>query len=305
MKEVFSQFSNSNGVFGNSQDNWELGNTIEDLGNEHENFKFDENQTNYMEDVLDSEGIANIKDIESSNLKELIDAIDMRVKSLKPQLSTKVHMDHFGRDSDVWKEFRSYLEPKYLEAPSDKVQQEQIASSMCEIDGIQYENWVNQTMEGKVALLNELEQKIAMIAHRPAANIRSEQMEADLFGYQLNGDIAINESMLEVSGADPAILDKMLETLIHEGRHAYQHYNVEERMVHQSEAQVESWRENFEQIGYADGEPIRIPIIGNFTYTNEGLAQIGARLYYYQPVEIDARVFAADTMSTYHKHLNA
>ena len=63
-------------------------------------------------------------------------------------------------------------------------------------------------------------------------------MEASLFGYQLNGYIAINESMFELPGTNPAILDKILETLIHEGLHAYQHYNVEEHVVHQSETQV-------------------------------------------------------------------
>lgn len=36
-----------------------------------------------------------------------------------------------------------------------------------------------------------------------------------------------------------------IDTVVHEGRHAYQHYNVEVRTVHESDAEVASWRENF------------------------------------------------------------
>lgn len=285
----------------------ELGNPLEDFSAGEDWYRFDENEGRYMEDTLYSEGITDTQDFASANLEDLVDAVDKRASSLKPELKSKLNMGYFGKESDVWKEFRSFLEPKYLEAPSDKVQQEQIASAMYEMEDLRHENWTDLSLKGKVKLLNELEQKIAAIEHRPASNIRSEQMEPDLMGYQLDGDIALNESVLELSDVKPEIRERVFETLLHEGRHAYQHYNVEERMVHQSAAEVETWRENMQVPGleYASGEPVRIPLFGNFTYTNEGLAQIGARLYYYQPLEIDARVFAADAMSEYRKKLNA
>ncbi len=301
MNKLYNIF-NANGVGGSS----EIGTSLENFGNDIEGYKLDENQTNYIEDTLRSEGISNAQDFDGVNMEDLVDAVDKRTKSIVLDLPSKVHMGYFGKESDVWKEFRSRLEPKYLEAPSDKVQQERIAATMCDMEELRFENWTNLSMESKVEKLNLLEKKIAMIEHRPATTIRTEVMEDGLFGYQLNGDIAINEKLLMTTNLNPEALDKMLETFIHEGRHAYQQYNVEERIVHQSKAQVESWRENFEEIGYWDGgEPIRIPIIGSLTYTDQGLAKLGARLYYYQPVEIDARVFATDTMSAYHKHLNA
>jgi len=281
----------------------ELGKPLEEsFGNE--DYSFDEYQANLLEDVLPSEGVQTIEDLKKANVQELVEAVDKKVKSLKPNLPTKVNMSFFGEESDVWKEFRQLLEPQYLEAPSDKMQKEQIAAAMCEMDELRYENWTKLSIKGKVEVLNVLENKIAAIEHRPAAEIRAEKMDPDLNGYQLDGGVALNEDRLLRSDESPEVLQGVLETLIHEGRHMYQHYNVEVRQVHESGAEVGSWRENFEELGYASGDPIYFHVLG-FNYTNEGLAHLGARLYYYQPVEIDARVFAADAMSEYRNKLIA
>lgn len=281
----------------------ELGKPLEEsFGNE--GYSFDEYQTNILEDVLPSEGVQNVEDLKKANVQELVEAVDKKVKSLKPNLPTKVNMSYFGEESDVWKEFRQLLEPQYLEAPSDKMQKEQIAAAMCEMNELRYDNWTKLSIKGKVEVLNALEKKIAAIEHRPAAEIRVEKMDPDLNGYQLDGGVALNEDRLLKSDDSPEVLQGVLETLIHEGRHMYQHYNVEVRQVHESGAEVGSWRENFEELGYASGDPIYFHVLG-FNYTNEGLAHLGARLYYYQPVEIDARVFAADAMSEYRNKLIA
>ena len=281
----------------------ELGNPLrESFGNE--GYSFDEFQTGLLEDVLPSEGIQTVDDLKKASVQELVDAVDKKVKSLKPDLPTKVHLSYFGEESDVWKEFRQLLEPQYLEAPSDKMQKEQIAAAMYEMDELRFENWTKLSLKGKVEVLNALEKKIASIEHRPAAEIRAEKMDPDLNGYQLDGGVALNEDRLLRSDESPEVLQGVLETLIHEGRHMYQHYNVEVRQVHESGAEVGSWRENFEELGYASGDPIYFHVLG-FNYTNEGLAHLGARLYYYQPVEIDARVFAADAMSEYRNKIIA
>lgn len=281
----------------------ELGKPFEGaFGNE--DYSFDGYQTNILEDVLPSEGVQTIEDLKKANVQELVEAVDKKVKSLKPNLPTKVNMSYFGEESDVWKEFRQLLEPQYLEAPSDKMQKEQIAAAMYEMDELRYENWTKLSIKGKVEVLQALEKKIAAIEHRPAAEIRAEKMDPDLNGYQLDGGVALNEDRLLRSDESPEVLQGVLETLIHEGRHMYQHYNVEVRQVHESGAEVGSWRENFEELGYASGDPIYFHVLG-FNYTNEGLAHLGARLYYYQPVEIDARVFAADAMSEYRNKLIA
>lgn len=281
----------------------ELGKPLEGaFGNE--DYSFDEYQTDLLENVLPSEGVQTIEDLKKANVQELVEAVDKKVKSLKPNLPTKVNMSYFGGESDVWKEFRLLLEPQYLEAPSDKIQKEQIAAAMCEMDELRYENWTKLSIKGKVEVLNALEKKIAAIEHRPAAEIRAEKMDPDLNGYQLKGGIALNEDRLLRSDESPEVLQGVLETLIHEGRHMYQNYNVEVRQVHESGAEVSSWRENFEELGYASGDPIYFHVLG-FNYTNEGLAHLGSRLYYYQPVEIDARTFADDVISEYCNKLNA
>jgi len=281
----------------------ELGNPLgESFSNE--GYSFDEYQTDLLEDVLPSEGVQTIEDLKKANVQELVEAIDKKVKSLKPNLPTKVNMNYFGQESDVWKEFRKLLEPQYLEAPPDKMQKEQIAAAMSEMDELRYDNWTKLSLKGKVEVLNALEKKIAAIEHRPAAEIRAEKMDPDLNGYQLDGGVALNEERLLRSDESPEVLKGVLGTLIHEGRHMYQHYNVEVRQVHESKAEVGSWRENFEELGYANGEPIYFHILG-FNYTNEGLAHLGARLYYFQPVETDARTFADDVISEYCNKLNA
>lgn len=269
-----------------------------------EDYSFDEYQTSLLEDVLPSEGVQNVEDLKRANVQDLLEAVDKKVKTLKPNLPTKVNMSYFGEESDVWKEFRHLLEPQYLEAPSDKMQKEQIATAMYEMDELRYENWTKLSIKGKVEVLQALEKKIAAIEHRPAAEIRAEKMDPNLNGYQLDGGVALNEDRLLRSDESPEVLQGVLETVIHEGRHMYQHYNVEVRQVHESGAEVSSWRENFEELGYASGDPIYFHVLG-FNYTNDGLAHLGARLYYYQPVEIDARVFAADAMSEYRNKLIA
>lgn len=281
----------------------ELGHPLsESLDNE--GYSFDENQSNLLEDVLPSEGIQTVEDLNRANVYELVDAIDKKVNLLKPNLPTKVNLSYFGKESEVWEQFRHRLEPQFLEAPSDKMQKELIAETMFEMEELRYENWTNLSLKGKMEVLNALEGKIASIEHRPAVEVRAEQMEPNLYGYQNEKGIALNEDRIIMSDQSPKLFQDVLETLIHEGRHQYQDYNVHSRQVHESTAEVDSWRENFEELGYASGEPIYFHVLG-FSYTNEGLASIGSRLYHYQPVEIDARVFAADTMTEYRNKLNA
>ena len=112
-------FERTNGV-------GELGNPLnESFGDEK--YSFDANQSDFLEETLFSEGIQSVEDFDKADVNELLSAIDEKVKSLKPELPTKVNMSRFGKESDVWDAFRHRLEPQYLEAPSDKIQQEQIA----------------------------------------------------------------------------------------------------------------------------------------------------------------------------------
>lgn len=241
------------------------------------------------------------------NRDAVIETYDRAIKQIRPDLKTAANLSPMKSYNQVWNDFiNNYLESPYIESISDKQQVELISDYMVDVEDIRYENWKDLSLNQQIEVLNNMEQHIAKIEHRPPTMISTEYMDrAEVFGYQLGDDIVINTSYMEIASKDPAMLDQLLDTLIHEGRHRYQHYNVEERLVHESPAEVETWRENFEVLGYADGTPVTIQIAGPFEYTDEYLSYVGARLYYYQPVEIDARDFAKDVMIEYRKKMEA
>ena len=57
-------------------------------------------------------------------------------------------------------------------------------------------------------------------------------------------DITINSNML--GSNNPHVLREILDTIIHEGRHAYQDYNVNVCEIHPRHAEVVSWSETME-----------------------------------------------------------
>ena len=172
----------------------------------------------------------------------------------------------------------------------------EIATEIENMDGLRYENWTTLSEEQKLELLNDVEQTQARIEHRDAMTVELEDMPMDYFGYQdsNNNRIVLNRS--HILSDNPFLHRESIDTIVHEGRHAYQHYNVEVRTIHESEAEVESWRRNFSNTEYgyyqARGQKIYIPL-------EDGSVEemSDRRLYEYQPVEIDARNFASDVMS--------
>ncbi len=169
-----------------------------------------------------------------------------------------------------------------------------IADYIETVSEFRYENWSKLDLEQRKLALNRVEQDIAAIEHRPALRVDIEHMEPRRLGYQSSyyNKIALND--IYVSSNDPNMFRKVLETIIHEGRHAYQHYNVDVKMIHESGSEVNTWRENFYDPRYryyqSTGQKIMIPLDGSYQ-------NVEFRLYYYQPVEIDARNFTNDVLS--------
>ena len=75
----------------------------------------------------------------------------------------------------------------------------------------------------------------------------------------------------------------MINTVVHEGRHAYQDYNIHVCEVHPRHSEVVSWAETM-------GD-------GKWQYWGDCSTELGQRLYEQQSVEIDARNFANDVVS--------
>ena len=240
-----------------------------------------------------------------ANMDLVIETYDKTMRQIQPNLKSAISLSPMKTYNSSWSFFiENYLESPYLEAFSDKQQIEMISDYMTGIEDIRYENWKDLTLEKRLEILNEMEQKIANIEHRPPAHISAKVLKDNVYGYQTNDSIVINTKLLEKSINSPKGLDELLDTLIHEGRHRYQQYNVEERLVHESPAAVQTWRENFKDLGYADGAPVHIIEFGPLgLFTNKRLKQTGYRLYYYQPVEVDARNFAKDVMYKYRQKM--
>lgn len=240
-----------------------------------------------------------------ANRDLVIETYDKTMRLIQPDLKSAVNLSPMKTYNSFWSSFvENYLESPYLEAFSDKQQIEMISDYMTGIEDIRYENWKDLTLEKRLKILNEMEQTIAKIEHRPAATIYTKSLDERTYGYQSNDSIIINTKNVEASGASTYALDELLDTLIHEGRHRYQQYNVDERLVHESPAEVNTWRENFKEMGYADGSPVHFFEFGPLGFfTNKQLKEKGFRLYYYQPVEVDARNFASDVMSNYHNKM--
>jgi len=172
----------------------------------------------------------------------------------------------------------------------------EIAAELGSMEGLRYENWTHLSESEKLDLLNSVEQTQATLERRDAMTVEFEDLPKNTFGYQdaANNKIVINRA--HIQSDHPFYHREAIDTIIHEGRHAYQHYNVDIRTIHESDAEVASWRENFydPKYGYYQslGQKMYIPV-GDGTYHEMS----DNRLYEYQPVEIDARNFASDVMS--------
>lgn len=182
-----------------------------------------------------------------------------------------------------------------LEFVTDLEMTEGIADYLESVDDLKYENWCNLSLEQREALLNELEQNIAAIEHRPAVKVELEDMEPCHFGYQdeNNHKIVLNSRLVGVNST--AMHREVIDTIVHEGRHAYQHYNVDVKLIHESSSEVKTWEQNFYDPDYqyycSGTQKIFIP------YNDGSIHDVDFRLYYYQPVEIDARNFANDVLA--------
>lgn len=185
-----------------------------------------------------------------------------------------------------------------LETPeimTDMEMSEGIADYLESVKELRFENWSKLSLGERAEVLNRVEQNIAAIEHRPPLNVELEKLKLRHMGYQSASENKIVLNSTIVGSNKPELHREVIDTIIHEGRHAYQHYNVDVKTIHESQSEVQSWRENFydpKYQYYQSGHqrvPIRLP---------DGSRQnADFRLYYYQPVEIDARNFSSEVIS--------
>lgn len=196
---------------------------------------------------------------------------------------------YINRESAISEIYSSEIVETYrqLEAPQDYIQIEQISDVLSDCIELRFENWQALELSEKMSVLNELEGRIADIEHRNACPIRAVRMPSHLFGgYSPESkSIDINASYIEQSGYDYNMYREVLDTLIHEGRHAYQDYNVNVCEIHPRHSEVSSWAETMEG--------------GKWGYHGDTSTLLGQRLYEQQSIEIDARNFAMDVLDRF------
>lgn len=244
-----------------------------------------DNQQAYLKEVnVPSEEWANMSDLQKS---AHLDIVQDRLEELKVSNLEKVSSTNLLSPEMIEDLMRR------LEAPNDMVQIERVSDVLVDCEEIRFENWQHLEQSEKVNVLNQLEHRIASIEHRPPCPITAVKLERGLWGgyNPVTKTIDINSDYIDKSGRDLDVYTEIVDTLVHEGRHAYQDYNVNERLVHPRHSEVESWAETMAG--------------GKWGYWGDCSSVLGQRLYEQQSVEIDARNFAADVIDRMNDKLYA
>jgi len=241
-----------------------------------------------MDDLENIEGVFSPQDVEA--ISELSDSYRDYIKEVLPTQDQKLivaridelsstqppqAIDSNPEVASLLGESIEYIDSKYLEAPNDIEQAEQISDAMLEIEGTDYIEWQRLSPQQRVEMLQKVENAAAKISHRESCPIIVKSLGDDHFGFYSSGTktITLNSDYLKGDGTSYKM---SLDTVIHEGRHAYQDYNLHERQVHSSPGDMTNWYLNHYKYGYQDVQ----------TY--------GFSRYWMQPVEAekyDARYY--------------
>ena len=166
-------------------------------------------------------------------------------------------------------------------APSMEIQAQEISDVFREMPELSFDKWKELSVDRKTELLGDFERKIAAIEMRNPLEVRHEAAAPSLMGYYDGKKIVISDNLLGKN--DRESYREVLDTLFHEGRHAYQFHNIYTARTESSDELFRSWEVNIKDMGC---QPAR------------SFFSMGANRYFCQPVEVDARVFAELTMKT-------
>lgn len=169
-------------------------------------------------------------------------------------------------------------------APSMEVQTAEICEVFRDIPELQFENWQELSIEQRTEALNAFETEIAGIEMRNAMPVEHEDLGVGMYGYYDGTKIVVSDSLIGSNSYEA--YREVLDTLLHEGRHAYQSYNLDIRQTEQSEILVDAWKVNLQELGYDSASTF-----------DTLFATRGFHRYYTQPIEVDARHFAETVMN--------
>lgn len=166
-------------------------------------------------------------------------------------------------------QFLSQLEPM-TSASLVKIEQ---------MESLWKDNWERSSFEDRLEACVELEQNMAELQGRPVCEVIPREMGSlDNCGAYSDGKIYVNVAHL----TSPEFRLEVLDTIVHEGRHAYQEWAVKKfadspNLVERFFIDRTNWEDNLEN--YID-------------------FKLDPRGYWNQPVEVDARNYAEQVLNT-------
>ena len=140
--------------------------------------------------------------------------------------------------------------------------------------------WTSLSDEKKIEVLQTIENHMAYESNRISVPVEGRFLHTGSDGIVLgsydprSGRIYINVSQFDSESMYGKDSSTIVTTCLHEGRHAYQHQVVNGIVQHDDPNEAAAWSENLKD--------------GNYISFEEN-----PRGYYEQPVEVDAREFAA------------
>jgi hypothetical protein len=152
------------------------------------------------------------------------------------------------------------------------LQVEEASERLSNFPEIQSENWEQLDEIQRLETLQNVEDQMAEIQGRPALLIQPTDLPANTFGQYDGKNIQINSNTIMDTSMP---VNEFVDTIVHEGRHAYQDYAIQNPGFETDLNKVDQWAENFEP--------------GNYLAPEE----FGQEIYMNQPVEADAWGYAS------------
>ena len=104
---------------------------------------------------------------------------------------------------------------------------------------------------------------------RNAMPVEHKDLGVGMYGYYDGTKVVVSDSLIGSNSYEA--YREVLDTLFHEGRHAYQSYNLDIRQTDQSETLVDAWKVNLQELGYDSAASFYFLIL--FTLVNRKLGR--------------------------------
>jgi len=185
---------------------------------------------------------------------------------------TDFNLDTSSDSLDVADSSTEYQDVGMDSGSEINLQVEEASERLSNFPEIKPENWESLDEPQRLEALQNVENQMAEIQGRPALPIQETDLPANTFGQYDGENIQINgESIMD----NHMPVNDFVDTIIHEGRHAYQDYAIQNPGFEVDSEKVNQWAENFEPGNYLTPE------------------EFGQELYMNQPVEADAWSYAS------------